>query len=177
METNIKTTKSGLTIPVQCFNGKDYKLYKDERYFSRGTKRLHTEVWKYYKGEIPKGYDIHHIDNNTYNNEISNLNLVYKTLHKRFTGKQRFKNNPEWFKDFHAKGIEKAKEWHKSAEGLQWHSEHGKACWNKREYFLRNCTVCEKEYKTPFPDRSKYCHQNCKAKALRIRRKLSSSSL
>ena len=93
METNIKTTKSGLTIPVQCFNGKDYKLYKDERYFSRGTKRLHTEVWKYYKGEIPKGYDIHHIDNNTYNNEISNLNLVYKTLHKRFTGKQRFKNN------------------------------------------------------------------------------------
>ena len=177
METNFTITESGYIIPVQWFNGKDFKLYKNEKYFSRGTTRLHTEVWKHYKGDIPKGYHIHHVDGNTQNNDISNLNMVLESLHQRFTGKKRIKDNPEWFKEFHSKGIEAAKEWHKSEVGLQWHSEQGKKTWHNREYKKHNCEVCNKEYETRHSGVSKYCHNNCKAKALRARRKLQSTSL
>lgn len=177
METNINPTTERHIVLVQEFNGKKYRLYKDERYFSRGTKRLHTEVWKYYKGEIPKGYHVHHVDGNTHNNDVSNLNLIRAELHLRYEGKKRFKENPEWAKEFHTKGIEKAKEWHKSSEGKQWHSEHGKKTWINREYKVLVCEVCNKEYKTRHSGKSKYCHPNCKATALRRRRKLEREGL
>lgn len=177
MGTNIKITEEQCTVPVQEFNGKKYRLHKGERYFSSGNKRLHIQVWKYYNGDIPKGYHIHHVDGNTHNNDISNLNLIHGTLHLRFEGKKRFKENPEWAKEFHSKGIEKAKEWHKSEEGRKWHKEHGKKCWINKQYFTKNCEVCNKEYKTPFPTNSKFCHANCKATALRRRRKLERESL
>jgi hypothetical protein len=177
MAGNIEIREEQYVIPIQLFNGKEYRLYKGERYFSRGNKRLHTEVWKYYKGEIPKGYHIHHVDGNTSNNDISNLNLIEAKLHLRFEAKKRFKENKEWAKDFHAKGIEKAKEWHKSEEGRKWHIEHGKKCWINKEYRLLVCEVCNKEYKTRHSGVSKYCHPNCKATALRRRRKLERGSL
>ena len=56
--------------PEQTFNGKTYYLYTGERYFSKGTKRLHRVVWEHHNEDIPKGYHIHHVDGNTCNNEI-----------------------------------------------------------------------------------------------------------
>ena len=38
--------------------------------------RLHTVIYAWYKGEVPLGYDIDHIDNNPFNNNIDNLELV-----------------------------------------------------------------------------------------------------
>jgi hypothetical protein len=177
MENYIRVTTEQHSLPVQIFNGKKYWLYKGERYFSSSNKRLHIEVWKFFKGEIPKGYHIHHIDGNRENNNISNLAMVQAELHLRFEGKKRFRENPEWAKDFHSKGIEKAKEWHKSDEGRKWHSEHGKKTWINREYKILVCEVCKKEYQTRHSGKSKYCHPNCKAQALRNRRKLDSTSL
>jgi hypothetical protein len=171
MERDIEIKEERCTIPVQVFNGKKYYLYEGERYFSKGSTRLHTEVWKYYKGDIPKGYHVHHVDGNTSNNDISNLNLILASLHLRYEGKKRFKNNPEWAKDFHAKGIEKAKEWHASEEGREWHRKHSIKGWINRDYRTLVCEICEKEYQTRHAGVSKYCHQNCKATALRRRRK------
>jgi hypothetical protein len=34
---------------------------------------LHRYVWIKYNGEIPKGYSVHHIDENKENNDIMNL--------------------------------------------------------------------------------------------------------
>jgi hypothetical protein len=165
MEKDFTTTKKGQIVSTQTFDGKTYKLYENERYFSRGTKRLHTDVWIYHKGEIPKGYHVHHVDGDTKNNSIDNLNLIYSTLHMRYEAKKRFKNNPEFAKQFHAKGIEAAKEWHKSEEGREWHSQHGKNCWINKEYRTLNCQHCNKEYQTRHSGISKFCHNNCKAKA------------
>ena len=64
-------------MEIQFYNGKEYKLYPNEKYFSRGTKRLHRVVWESHNGQIPKGYDIHHIDSNTHNNDITNKYLYY----------------------------------------------------------------------------------------------------
>ncbi len=34
---------------------------------------VHRKIWKKHNGDIPKGYHIHHIDGNPYNNDITNL--------------------------------------------------------------------------------------------------------
>lgn len=159
------------SVPFIDFRGKRYYLYKGERYYSKGVKRLHRVVFEYYKGEIPEGYEVHHINEDTTDNRIENLALVERSLHARFTGKQRVKNNPEWFKEFHRKGIEKAKEWHKSNEGREWHKQHGKNCWKNKPYRKLKCSVCGKDYETRHSGESKYCHNNCKAKAFRKRRR------
>ena len=53
------------------FNG--LKFTRDDKtgYYLNSTirKRLHRCVWEYYNGEIPKGYHIHHKDNDKSNND------------------------------------------------------------------------------------------------------------
>lgn len=66
----------------QKFNGRYYYLYNGEKYYSKGTKRLHRVVWEYYRGRIPKGYDVHHKDENRRNNNISNLELRKAGAHR-----------------------------------------------------------------------------------------------
>jgi hypothetical protein len=166
--------KSKKELPVQEFNGKTYYLYDNERYFSRGTNRLHRVVWEYHNGFIPKGYHIHHVDGDTTNNNISNLQLMEQSKHLSFEGKKRIKENREWFwKEFHSKGIEAAKEWQKTEESKKLKSKNSKQAWENGKYKTTTmiCEVCGKEYETYKPKKSKYCHQNCKAKALRKRRK------
>jgi hypothetical protein len=177
MDTNSEIANGTRNVPIQEFLGKEYYLYPNERYFSKGNKRLHRVIWEHYKGEIPKGYDIHHKNGETTDNRIENLSLISRSLHARFTGKQRFKNEPEWFVKFQEKGIEIAKEWHKSPEGREWHKEHGKKAWINRPYKTCNCIECGKEYQTRHGGISKYCHNNCKAKHNRRIRLLAGRSI
>lgn len=154
----------------QTFNGKEYTLYKGERYFSRGTKYLHRVVWEHYNGVIPKLYQIHHIDGNPHNNDISNLQLLHYQEHASYESKRRWSENyDEMYKKFTLKGQEMAKDWHKSEEGRKWHSEQAKNSYEKREFRTLVCEVCGKEYQTKHTGITKYCHPNCKAKALRLR--------
>ena len=53
----------------------------------------HRYIWELHNGKIPKGYEVHHIDGNTHNNDISNLTLLsikeHRSLHaKRQTGRK-----------------------------------------------------------------------------------------
>lgn len=55
-----------------------------------GGKLLHRLIWEdFYKKPIPKGYDIHHVDGNSTNNKINNLQCVFSKLHQRFHKKNR----------------------------------------------------------------------------------------
>ena len=44
--------------------------------------RLHTYVWEKHNGPVPDGYEIHHIDRNTDNNEIENLVMLTVEEHR-----------------------------------------------------------------------------------------------
>jgi hypothetical protein len=48
---------------------------------------LHRLIWEDVNGKVPNGYEIHHIDDNPLNNEISNLKCLSKfehmSLHKK----------------------------------------------------------------------------------------------
>ena len=151
-------------METQEFNGKTYYLYKGERYFTKGIKKLHRVVWEYHHGEIPKGYHVHHKDGNSHNNDISNLSLVNQSLHLRYTQKKRVKENPEWFKEFTKKGIEAAKSWHSSKEGIEWHKKHAKKMhFGKKHFGLKKCQECKTEYLAK-SGHSRFCSNNCKSK-------------
>lgn len=46
---------------------------------------LHREIYSDFKGNIPKGYHIHHIDGDTENNDPSNLQALTPNDHTRVT--------------------------------------------------------------------------------------------
>ena len=64
----------------QKFDGNIYTV-RDRGHFSKRENFIHRAVWTYYFGEIPEGYEIHHIDENKANNDIENLLCLTKSEH------------------------------------------------------------------------------------------------
>jgi len=53
----------------------------------------HRLVFEAYYGKIPVGYDVHHIDGDTYNNDIDNLECLSHEDHARLTGIEQPNNH------------------------------------------------------------------------------------
>lgn len=131
-----------------------------------GVEALHREVWKDANGvdEVPAGHAVHHIDGDTANNDPSNLKCLTHAEHMR--------QHPDigLTEEAIGKGIEAAKEWHKSEEGREWHRQHGKKVAEAVEGREKECDQCGE----PFTDNSiegagRFCSNACKAKARRER--------
>jgi hypothetical protein len=163
----MEITLTKKSFPTQEFNGRKYYQYEG-RYFTSNTRKMHRDVWEHYNGKIPKGYHIHHIDGNPSNNDISNLQLMKASEHLRMEGKKRHKENPEWSKRFHEKGIQLAKEWHKSEEGRKWHSEHAKKQWENPSVFFHRCIQCDLLFESFKNIGAKFCSNNCKSAHRRL---------
>lgn len=153
---------------VQKFNGESF--YLCGYYFQHKGKRLHRAVWEYHNGAIPKGYHVHHKDENRCNNDISNLTLMQGSAHlsDHMSKEERKEKSREDIK----KAIEAAPAWHHSEEGKEWHSQHSKEAWKNRNIQTYTCSFCGKEFQTKHiygVNSNHFCHPNCKA-AFRRRR-------
>ena len=126
---------------------------------------MHRYVYEYYNGEIPKNYDIHHIDENKDNNDISNLQLMQSNEHKKYHGnnltdiqKQNLRKNLK------ENARPKATEWHKSKKGSEWHKKHYEEMKDKfhveKEYV---CKECGTKYKSTNVN-TLFCSSKCKSK-------------
>lgn len=118
---------------------------------------IHRDVWQYYCGDIPAGdYEIHHIDHNKANNDISNLQLLTRTEHgKLHTGHLRNpdKKCPTCGKIFHPR-YSKQKYCSMSCyKGYQ----------TKQDY-ERICPCCGKVFKARH-NYNVYCSVSCATKA------------
>lgn len=149
----------------------DRWYYPDQRgyFFHRRadgtTLSLHRDVWERERGKIPDGWHVHHKNEDKGDNRIENLECLSAQEHMLLHGQ----TNP-WVGS--AENLEhldsmrdKAAEWHRSAEGRAWHSEHGRKSWEERAWTEKTCQHCGSEYKTPYPTRSKFCSQNCRSLA------------
>ena len=147
---------------IQEYAGTRYYLCGN--YFQRKGVRLHVKVWRDHKGEIPKGYHVHHKDFNRANNEIDNLELIEKRMHMSLHKKTE--KQMEYAKH-HIEDIrEQAAEWHRSPEGRKWHSEHAKKEWENAGYKTYICTNCGREFTTRhnYADgRNRFCSANCRS--------------
>lgn len=153
----------------QVFNGEPFYLCGN--YFQHKGKRLHRAVWEYHHGAVPDGYHVHHIDENRANNAPDNLLLVKGSEHVRhhMEEPERAEHSRQIMREITQPA---ACKWHRSAEGNRWHSEQGKANWQKRTMQTYICDFCGAEYHTKFVygrESRRFCSANCKMKARRRR--------
>lgn len=150
----------------QYFNGLKYTRDDKTGYYLNSTtrKRIHRAVWEFYKGEIPKGYDVHHKDGDKGNNEIENLEIVLKSAHATLHGKKRAETcYDKMVKNLNENARPKAAEWHRSDAGRRWHSIHGAEVALKQTPKPCKCLNCGKEYLSKAPKISDFCSNACKS--------------
>ena len=123
--------KDGLFVEEIFFNGFTYRRYPNSpnpahrRYFGRAGHRLHRDVWEFHNGPIPDGMQIHHIDGNTANNDISNLECVSFEDHRAKHEEDYVQRGKSAKQIEHlAKIRSKASDWHKSEAGREWHRQN-----------------------------------------------------
>lgn len=81
---------------------------------------VHRLVWEKHYGKIPEGFQIHHIDEDKTNNEITNLRLVTPLEHKRIHSKCEIRKGEWWKPCNQCKIIKSVKEdYYKSREWIQ----------------------------------------------------------
>ena len=150
------------------FNGVSF--CKDEKtgYYLAGVKtngrriRLHRYVYEFYKGKIPKGYDVHHWDFDKDNNDISNLVLLTRKEHALLHGRNLSEDRKVKMREnINTNARPKASLWHKSEAGREWHKRHYESVkkqLQKRHTFI--CKNCGKEFSAT---RAGFCGNNCKS--------------
>ena len=71
-------TRSKRFLPFIYFNGVKYTKRVNGYYGRTNQDRsfLHRDVWESANGQIEDGFDIHHIDGDKTNNDLSNLELL-----------------------------------------------------------------------------------------------------
>jgi len=111
--------------------------------------RLHIYVWTIERGAIPKGYQVHHIDEDKRHNDIDNLTCISRHNHLSYHSKKKYERNPEVLDGALELAREAAKEWHASEAGHKWHKEHYEQ--NKAKlHMVREfkCEYCGKLFKS-----------------------------
>lgn len=155
-----------LSEKIQEFNGVRY--YLCGFYFQRKGERLHRTVWKYHKGEIPKGFHVHHKDGNRSNNSIDNLCLMEARTHESQHMSSADRKDQARKSIKHA--IAAAPAWHRSQSGKEWHSTHAKETWGNMTPVERVCNFCGKSYMTMLRRKkgNHFCSDKCKAAYRRV---------
>jgi hypothetical protein len=149
--------------PSQLFRGVVYKKYSTDKYFRSGKSkwaRLHTEVWSYVHGRRPpKGYHVHHVDENKDNNLPSNLELKKAGVHLSEHMRKNFQENPAPFYKRMKKAIIAASKWSKTPDGYKF-----RLAQVAKNFAEHNQTAHKKEaYKA-----SRFCGNNCKSQWRRL---------
>ncbi|MCU9808129.1 HNH endonuclease [Paraclostridium sp. AKS46] len=140
---------------------------KKYHYNTTLRKHIHQYVWEKENGPIPNGHEIHHIDMDTTNNELGNLQLLtiqeHRELHKTLSWNEERR---EWArKNVQTKARPKADEWHGSDEGLEWHRKHYEKYKDKlfkKEKFI--CECCGNEFESVVKSVNRFCSNKCKSK-------------
>jgi hypothetical protein len=170
-----------MTSEIVVFRGVKYRRYPDSKnwaessYFVagiadrlKGRKRLHEDIWIDAHGSIPAGCHIHHRDHNPLNNDLTNLLCMTKEDHKdEHAEDRRGECSPERLALLDTiRPL--AAEWHRTAEGLAWHAEHGRRSWDGRVYSEQVCDHCGVDYLTRASHgNERFCSNACKSAARR----------
>lgn len=151
---------------TQYFDGGLYRLWPSERYYTRGGKKLHRDVWQSAFGPIPGGCHIHHRDSNPANNSLANLECMEPDEHQRGSRAKRERlENGHWFSEG-ARAA--AAEWHKSEAGRLWHKRHAERSksWTKWKRESKPCANCGHEFDALVRAEGrghKFCGPTCKS--------------
>lgn len=152
------------------FNETKYRLVSGKKYYlsnysttekRKSVKGLHVAIWEHFNNDIvPKGFHIHHIDSNSFNNRPENLELISKEEHKKIPKNLDLDKARENLNNI--RHLTKA--WHSSIDGIKWHREHAKNSLLKRLLTIKscNCINCGETFDSKIERR--YCDRSCAEK-------------
>lgn len=166
------------TPKTQYFAGYKFTRGDEGTYYrcAKLKKRMHIFVWEYYNGQVPAGYEVHHKDLDKSNNDISNLELLTVSQHRKLHANLLTDEQREWRRQNLAKNARpKACEWHKSDVGRAWHRGMITLTKEKRQTKQQLiCSTCGKSYVgmkySKSIDRC-YCSNKCRHDAFNQRHK------
>lgn len=131
-------------LEAVTFNGVRYARKPGHRYFfaNRWDKvakkyvyeSLHKAIWRFHKGDIPAGHDVHHKDDDWNNNTIENLDCISHGDHMR-------KHWVKW-KATGAAFIAKMCAWTTTDDGREILKENARKTWDAtptREFVCAQC--------------------------------------
>lgn len=145
------------------FNGHTYRLsgnyYRRHNWSSPGPSNLHRAVWEFHNGPVPEGYDVHHKDGDSFNNDIANLEVAPESEHHRshMLKAERVEQSRSVLDSVR----HLAAAWHKSAAAKPVQRRAGMASWENRQSVSVECVVCGKKFETCFPSRTYLCSGAC----------------
>lgn len=154
-------------MEYQMFDGKKFYRTNENDYFrytlGRQTLLLHRCVWEKQNCEVPDGYEIHHIDGDKANNDLSNLQLIRIHDHRVLHGSKLTEEQREWRRqNIINNAIPKASEWHKSEDGKEWHKQQYEKTKDKLHQKVEHeCLNCGKIFVGEIKE--KYCSNACKS--------------
>jgi len=133
------------------------RYYFCGNYFQKNGKRLHREVWKFYKGEIPKGFIVHHIKEDKSKNQIEDFELMIRAKHVLHHIKKR-KPIP-----ITKQCREAANKWHGSEDGRKWHNKHYENTKkNLQKKIERECSWCGEIFESKRKNVDVFCSGKCR---------------
>lgn len=149
------------------FDGIRFTKAQGRKYYynSKHRKHLHQYVWEKANGAIPDGYEIHHIDHDTENNELSNLIMLTAEEHREHHVRNITDEQRQALRK-HAEAIRPlAVEWHQSLEGRMWHQEHYENMKEKLyEREEKECKCCGQTFLGTKGNSNLFCSNKCKSK-------------
>lgn len=151
----------------QKFGGVNFAKRANKGHFNANEIGIHRFVYTYYFGEIPKGCDIHHIDRDKSNNDISNLLMLTRSEHQKIHYPKGTRI-PKIKKKFTCTFCGKEYEAFPNAQNLYCSEEcKNKACYSRKKLETKNCVICGKEfYARVDKTNRKCCSRACAAKLL-----------
>lgn len=146
------------------YHARRWTLGTQKRYYFGRVKGKHWSLHRYKytqeKGIIPKGWHVHHKDQNVFNNEIENLEALPPKKHFQLHMDALIEKG----RRLQPLGKEAAKIWHASEEGITWHTAHYQNVKDKlHEIIERNCNFCGQKHNTHRKSGNAFCSNKCKS--------------
>lgn len=129
------------------WSGKYYLSQSTHNSERANAKSLHRVIWEDNYWPIPDWYDIHHKDWNTFNNDISNLELIEHSKH--LSEHMKTKWTDDWYKDKWLKNLNKWRKYLTDKKG-----------WKNVRWYEKKCLCCWYMFVAQRID-TKYCCKRC----------------
>ena len=136
-----------------------YRFYKNKHGKFFCAISIHRFIWQYFNGEIPEGYDVHHIDRNQYNNDIANLQLLTKAEHNKIHKAIKSKRKPDKKSTFTCAVCGCEYEAVSRGNNTYCSIKCKKIAERERATKIKICEICGKEFSTS--DDARFCSKKC----------------